>query len=462
MKTPTTDPETRLPDRGEFLLRGGYLITMDPDVGDVVQGDVHVRDGAIVAVGHVADAPAGIQVIDALDRAIIPGFVDTHWHLWSSVLRGLVGDGERAYFPVKNRLAPHFSAADTYRSARLGLAEATMAGITTVNDWDHNVRSPLHADANARALLDSGLRGRYSYGNLDKLDPSVLMDLDDIKRFERDWGGPVGDGRLTLGMAMRGPVRTERAICQREWAFARERGLPMTMHCGGRREESGRYCEIDAMGIDGLLGPDLQIVHAVHATPAEIERLAESGTRLSLSPMTELGSMGIPPLGAFLEAGIPVSLSIDTLAIPTTADMFLQMKVTLAIERARTATDALTARRVLQLATIDGARDLGLADRIGSLTVGKRADLLSIRLDTLNMAPAADPASLIVHTATPADVDLVVADGRILKHGGRPTAFDASEVASQAVATLRAILARAGWDPSALIHGPHRAAPRPA
>jgi 5-methylthioadenosine/S-adenosylhomocysteine deaminase len=174
--------------------------------------------------------------------------------------------------------------------------------------------------------------------------------------------------------------------------------------------------------------------------------LAETGTHLSLSPLTEYASMGIAPLGAFLAAGIPVSLSIDTLAIPTVADMFLQMRVTLAGERARTADTTLTARRVLELATIDGARDLGLDDRIGSLHAGKRADLVAVRMDSLNMAPAADPLALLVHAASPADVDLVVADGRILKRDGRPTAFDPAAIVADARSTLRDILGRAGWD----------------
>jgi 5-methylthioadenosine/S-adenosylhomocysteine deaminase len=433
-------------ERLEFVIRGAYVVTMEA-TGDLPVGDVHVRDGAIVAVGQGLDVPEGAIPIDGRDRVVLPGFVDTHWHLWSSLLRGVIGDGDRAYFPVKNRLAPHFTSEDTYRSVALGLAEATNAGITTVNDWDHNVRSPAHADANARAIIEAGLRARYSYGNPDKLDPQKVADLEDIARFERDWSGPVGDGRLTVGMAMRGPVRTTPDVCRREWAFARDRGLPMTMHCGGRREESGRYCELEAMAAAGYLGSDLQVVHAVHATPREIDLLASAGTHLSLSPMTELGSMGIPPVGDFLAAGLLVSLSTDTLAIPTTADMFAQMKVTLAAERARTASPTLTPRRVLEMATIDGARDLRLEDVIGSLRPGKRADLITVRLDSLNMAPGVDPVGSLVAAATPADVDLVVVDGRVLKESGKLTRSQSEPLVAAARASLRAIMDRASWDP---------------
>jgi 5-methylthioadenosine/S-adenosylhomocysteine deaminase len=434
-----------LPSRGELIVRGGYVVTMDGSLGDIPRGDVHVRAGSIVAVGPALTRP-GVTIIDATDRVVMPGFVDTHFHLWNTLLRGVVGDGERAYFPVKNRLAPHFTPEDTYASAMLALAESVNGGITTVNDWDHNVRGPAYADANARAILDAGVRGRYSYGNPDKLDPSVLMDLQDIRRFERDWTGAASEERITVGMAVRGPVRTDPDVCHREWAFAREHGYPMTMHCGGRRSETGRYCEIEEMAAQGLLGPDLQVVHAVSATPREIDLLAATGCHVSLSPLTEYRSMGIPPLGDLLAAGIPVSLSIDTLANPTTADMLLQMKATLSVEAARTGGSTLTERRALELATIDGARDLGLSDRIGTLTPGKRADLIAVRMDTLGTAPAADPLRVLVTCATPSDVDLVIADGRILKRDGRLTTLDAGAIVANARASLGGLLARAGWD----------------
>ncbi len=376
----------------------------------------------------------------------MPGFVDTHWHLWNSLFRGVIGDGARSYFPVKNRLAPHLTADDTYVSATLALVEGLSAGITTLNDWDHNTRSPAHADANAQAIVDSGLRARFSYGNADKLDPAQLMDLGDVIRFRRDWLGERGDCRITLGMAVRGPVRTEREVCLEEWAFARREELPMTMHCGGRRDEAGRYCELDQMAADGLLGPDLQVVHAIHATPAEIRLLAESGTHLSLSPLTALRSMGIPPVGDFLDAGIPVSLSIDTISIPTTADMFLQMNVTLSVERARRGEGSLSARRVLELATIEGARDLGLDAEIGSLTPGKRADLIAVDMAGLNTSPAADPLSVLVFCARPSDVRLVIADGRLLKRDGTLVAHDARAVAAAASTTLNDVISRSGWD----------------
>lgn len=442
----------RLPARATAIVRGGYVVTMDDGLGDLAEGEVVIEDGVIVSVAQ-GPAASGAQpgtsdatVIDATGCVVLPGFVDTHWHLWSSLLRGVIGDGPRAYFPVKNRLAPFLTPDDTEASVALALAEATAAGITTLNDWDHNLRAPEYADANARALVASGLRARYSYGNADKLDPAQRMDLADVLRFRDAWVGGPSDGRITLGVALRGPMRTEPDVCRAEWDFARAHDLPVTMHCGGRRDEKGRYCELEPMGAAGMLGPDVQIVHAVHATPSEIDLLARTGTHVSLSPLTELRSMGIPPVGDLLSAGILVSLSIDTLAIPTTADMLLQMNVTLSVERARTSRPDLTPRRVLRMATLDGARDLGLEDRVGSLTPGKRADLIAVRVDGLGTAPAADPVATMVLCARASDVDLVIADGRVLKRDGSLTTGDTGAVIERASASLRAVVERSGWD----------------
>ncbi len=444
---PTNDP-TRLPVRATTIVHGGYVLTMDDALGDLPGGDVVIEDGVIVdvrAAGAVA-GPADATVIDATGCVVLPGFVDTHWHLWSSLLRGLIGDGDRAYFPVKNRLAPFMTADDTEVSVRLALAEAAAGGITTLNDWDHNVRAPAFADANARAIVASGLRARYSYGNADKLDPALRMDLEDVLRFRDAWVGAPSEGRITLGVALRGPVRTEPDVCRAEWAFARDHDLPITMHCGGRRDETGRYCELATMGADGMLGPDVQVVHAVHATPSEIDLLARTGTHISLSPLTEYRSMGIPPLGELLAAGIPISLSIDTLAIPTRADMLLQMNVTLSVERGRSGRSDVTPRRMVRMATLDGARDLGLDDRIGSLTPGKRGDVIAVRVDGLGTAPAADPVATMVLCARASDVDLVMADGRILKRAGRLTAVDVRATVAQATEAMHDVVRRSGWD----------------
>jgi 5-methylthioadenosine/S-adenosylhomocysteine deaminase len=437
----------RLPVRGDFVIRCAHVVTMDPTLGDMPGVDVLVRDGEIAAIGK--DVPAGnAAVISGKSMMLLPGFVDTHWHLWNSFMRGLIGDGPgRDYFAVKRGLAPYYRPVDFYRAARLALAEALDCGITTVHNWDHNLRTPEDADANILAQLDMGVRARFSYGCPDNFALDRLMDLDDLERFRGQWTPQATDDRVTLGVALRGPFRTGPDIYRREWDAARKAGLPITMHCDRCMREAGCHrCDIASMKEKGLLGPDVQIVHAVHAAPADIEAMAETQTHLSLSPQTELRTMGFPKVAEMLGAGVLVSLSIDTTATPCNADMFSQMRVTLSTEMARVEKAGLTPRRMLQMATVDGARDLGLAEKTGSVTPGKRADLILVRMNDLNMVPCGDPVDVLVLSGLPQNVDTVIADGRILKRGGKLIAVDVEQIAAETRDSVTRMLQVAGWE----------------
>ena len=167
----------RLPAREHLVIRDGYVITMDPAVGDLPQTDVLVRNGEILAVGKGLSAE-GAHEISARGMIVLPGFVDTHWHLWNSFMRGLIGNQPgRDYFAVKRGLAPFYKPLDFYRAARLALAEAVNSGLTTIHNWHHNLRTPADADANIMAAIDMGVRGRFSYGCPDNFSRDRLMDL---------------------------------------------------------------------------------------------------------------------------------------------------------------------------------------------------------------------------------------------------------------------------------------------
>src|SRR5690349_14844779 len=146
-------PPGKLPARGELVVRGATVLTMDPKLGDLERGDVHVSNGTIVAVAPRL-SPPGAQVIDGRGTICMPGFIDTHWHLWTTVCRAIIqlDDPKKGYFPVTNAVGQHYTPEDSYRSVRLGLSEALSAGATTVQNWAHNVRSPEHADAELRAM----------------------------------------------------------------------------------------------------------------------------------------------------------------------------------------------------------------------------------------------------------------------------------------------------------------------
>jgi 5-methylthioadenosine/S-adenosylhomocysteine deaminase len=444
--SPETSPARGAGGAGALLIRGGHVITMDPGAGDIPGGDVLVSDGAIAAVGTGLAAPAGAQVLDAAGMIVAPGLVDTHWHLWNTLLRGM-SEGGPGYFRVCRGLGPAFSPGDLYRGTLLGCAEAVSSGITTVHDWCHNVRGPEHAEAGLAALARSGLRARFSYGYPAAHPNDQIMDLAGLRRLHAEWDGRAPGGLLSLGMAWRGPGGSDPAmhvpagVYRPEFDTARELGIPVTIHASGPPHAAG---QIQALASEGLLGPGLQVVHANCATAAEIGHLAASGTAVSISPFSELLiGYGMPQTSGLLGAGVPVGLSVDTTVLTGNADMFAIMKVTQGLANALARDEfALTARRTLALATIDGARCLGLDAVTGSLTPGKRADVIVVGTGGPNLGVLTDPVQLLVTAAQPGNVDTVIADGRVLKRDGRLTALDTEQVGRDARQALAGVIAR--------------------
>lgn len=436
-----------LPERGEFVIRGATILTMDAKLGDFTRGDVHVRDGAIVAVAQEIAAP-GATVIDAGGMICMPGFIDTHWHLWTSALRSVVriDDPKRSYFPVTNALGRHYTPEDSYRNVRLGIAEGISAGATTIHNWAHNIRSPAHADAELRAMRDMGVRGRLAYGTPQGHPGDQAMDLDGLAKIKREW--MPNDGMLTLGISsrnigdstniLRGNISIE--IARKDWGGARALGLPITMHTSGPSP-------IKFMEESNLLGPDVQLVHPLLTTAEERAILRKRGVSYSTSPTGESrrsAKVGVIQLAELLEAGVKVSISIDHTS-GYACDYFQCMRILYALHLHRIGTKPrLTSKRLVQLATLDGAVDLGIADRTGSLTPGKRADIILVRTGDINMTPLSDPYEALVTFAQPRNVDTVIIDGRILQRAGRFTALDHAKVLREATESAAALVARAG------------------
>ncbi len=274
---------------------------------------MHVRDGAIVAVAPEI-AAAGATSIDARGMICMPGFIDTHWHLWTSVARPIIriDDPQRGYFPVTNALGAHYTPEDSYNAVRLGLAEALSAGITTTHNWAHNIRSTDHADAELRAMRDMGVRGRLAYGTPQGLPGNQPMDLAGLAKIQQEWmrGRSHEDGLLTLGICsrnvgdssnlLRGNISIEMA--QLDWGGARKLGLPITMHTSGQSP-------IKLMDEARLLGPDVQLVHPLLTTAEERRILAARGVSYSMSPVGESrrpASAGVIQLGELLAAGVKI------------------------------------------------------------------------------------------------------------------------------------------------------------
>src|SRR5580692_10642775 len=226
-----TGPAPRLPGRGEFIVRDGYVLTMDPRLGDIPHGDVHVRNGQIVAVGPNLSAP-GAEAIDARTMIVLPGLIETHWHMWETISRNMSGDTEATgYFPYSRVMGVLFSPEDNARGVRLALAEALNTGLTTVHNWSHNLLTPAYADAELAVHREVGGRARFGYGYSRNTKADETLPLDDVARVQRQYfNGPVG--LLTLGIASRGPENNTIEICQKEWETARKLGIGISTHAG--------------------------------------------------------------------------------------------------------------------------------------------------------------------------------------------------------------------------------------
>ena len=441
-----------LPARGEYLITSALVMTMDSQLGNIANGSVHIKDGAIVDVGPDLAVP-GAERLGSEGMIVLPGLIDTHWHLWSGILRSMaISQQKYGYFPTSAALGKLCLPSDIYCGVRLSTAEAIWGGITFVDDWAHNLRTPEHADKNLQALQESGLRGRFNYGPARGIPVTETLNLDDLKRRHSDWKSYSNEGLLSLGLAWRGvqhavtapdgamafqPIPKE--VYQSEYDTARSLGIPITVHCDiGQKVDRGHVAALDRLG---LLYPDLQLVHMVSSTPQEVEMTARAGCSVSSTPYTEMRTgFGFLPIQAYLDAGVRVGLGIDTTALSGDANMFEIMKGIQNIDNGEALSEfQMSSRRALELGTIEGARSLGMDSQIGSITKGKRADLIMVDTRGANIGIVTDPYEIVVGAVQPGNVDLVMVDGRILKRGGRFVALDVNQVVADAKAANAAL-----------------------
>ena len=177
----------RLPTRGHFVIRNAYVMTMQQGTGDIKDADLHARDGVIVAIGPKLTAP-GATTINGTGMIVLPGLIETHWHMLNTLLRSMSGDKpDLGYFRTTAALGQRYDPSDMYQGTRLAAAEAINGGITFVHDWCHNIRSLDYAEQDLRALRESGLRARFSYGGAQGMANSQGIVLADLELIERDW-----------------------------------------------------------------------------------------------------------------------------------------------------------------------------------------------------------------------------------------------------------------------------------
>lgn len=417
-----------------IVLRGGYVVTMDPDLGDIPGGDVLIEGDTIAGVGRNVSADA--ETIDATGKIVIPGFVDTHRHTWETAIRGCAPDAtlDDYFVEVLDSFAPLYRPEDVYASNLAGALECINAGITTLVDWSHINNTPDHPDAAIQGLKEAGIRAVYAYGsaNLSLSDywfqSKIVIPREDVERIKRRYFSS-DDSLMTMALATRGPGFCLDDVVRAEWGMARELGIPITTHFGMGRL-AGRWGMVKLLDRLGLLGPDTTYIHCCYFSDEEWRLVADSGGKVSIAPQVEMQmGHGWPPVAKAIEYHLRPSLSIDVVTtVP--GDMFTEMRCAFAAERCKVNAAAweadapvpstiLKARDMLRMATINGAHVAGLEDRTGSLTPGKKADVVVIDGTSVGTAPVIDPVATVVLCADTSDVETVIVNGKVLKRDGK-------------------------------------------
>jgi len=436
-----------------ILIKNGIVLTMDA-VGSAVRGDLFIRDGRIASVGEsglIAD-----MTIDGTNCAIIPGFVQTHIHLCQTIFRGAADDLSLIDW-LKKRVWP-MEAAHTKESirasARLGVAELIKGGTTSALTME----TVNHTDEVFRVIEESGFRATVGKCMMDKGDevPSELHERTDDSIAEslallETWHNRAA-GRIRYCFAPRFAVSCTKELLERVGVLARERGVMVHTHasenlgeCAMVEAETGmrNIAYLDSVKISGS---HVALAHCVHLNDDEKEILRTTRTNVVHCPSSnlKLGS-GIAEIVNLLERGISVSLGADGAPCNNRLDMFTEMRTAALLQKGLHGPEALPAYRALQLATINGARAMGLDSEIGSLEVGKRADVTVIRLNQLhNSPPLPDVASSLVYASQPSDVSHVLIDGNPVLTEGKLVTLAENEVLNEVGTQSSRLMERAG------------------
>jgi len=448
------------------LIRGGTVVTVDPALGDIPGGEVLIDDGTIIAVGAglgVSEA----EVIDAGDCLVLPGLIDTHRHTWQSLFRNIASDWTLAHYftGLHGTLSGLYRPVDTYAANLLGALEALDSGITTLLDWSHNLNTPEHSDAALDALVETRMRAVFAHGGGHRHWQPVSAlphPAEDVRRL-REGRLSADDALVTLCLAPRGNQFATMEVTEHDWRLAADLGLRISCHAGDG--EWGRNRPIAQLAAAGLLGPTMTFVHCNTLADDELVMMADAGATASISPDIELQmGHGWPATGRLLEAGIRPSLSIDV-CCSNGGHLFGTMRATIGTQRGfdneharergepSVSTIELSCRDVLEFATIEGARACGLDAKIGSLTPGKRADVIVVRADSFGMTPMNNPVGAFVYNAHPGLVDTILVDGVVVKRAGVLVGVDPVRVRRLAIDARDGILGRAGGQAGARIGG---------
>jgi 5-methylthioadenosine/S-adenosylhomocysteine deaminase len=421
------------------LIKCGWLVTLDPGIGSIRNGGLLFAGNTIKAVGHNLAADAE-EVIDASDKIVMPGLVNAHMHTWETALRGIGAEWMSAdYFKwVHGNLATRYQPEDNYLANLIGALAQIDGGVTTLVDWCHNITSLEHAERAVDGLVDSGIRAVFAHGTAKPLSQTEGIPFTHVphprERIEALRKGRLAsdDGRVTLAMAILGPDWGAWEVVEHDIRMAREFGLVSSSHTR-RREDCVVPDGYARMAKAGLLGPDHNLVHGTSYDANDLRVVIDSGATLTSTVLVELHHhIGDTMVAAYRAMGGLPSLGIDV-ELYCSGQMFRELQAALLFARGKEIrnnalrgnspfkTMPVRSREALEWATIGGARAFHLERKIGTLSPGKKADIVMLRATDINMVPVWDPIYSIVEIAGAGNVDTVIIDGVIRKRDGRLT-----------------------------------------
>lgn len=437
-----------------LLLRNGTLVTMNA-AREVFEGDLFIREDRIVAVGRVPEGETSDTVIDAAGCAVIPGLVQSHLHLCQTLFRNQADDLPLLPW-LRECIWPMEGAHDEESlrlSARLGIAELVRGGTTAILDMG----TVHHTGALFDELERSGLRATGGKVMMDReedvppgLRESTRESLDESLRLCGEWHGRAG-GRIRYAFAPRFAVSCTAELLREVGKLSADHNIPVHSHASENPDEVALVQElhgrrnVHVFRDLGLMDHHLCLAHCIHVDAAELEDLANPRVHVLHCPSSnlKLGS-GIAPVPDFLARGIRVSLGADGAPCNNNLDAFMEMRLAALIQKPRHGAGVFPAERVFEMATLGGALALGLADEIGSLEVGKKADVAVVRLDQPHSVPGGNLYGQLVYSAGQADVTHTIVDGRLLFADGYWPTLEVEADVRAVPRVLEALLLRAG------------------
>lgn len=428
-----------------ILIRNGCVLTLGARTANHPVADVLVEDGRVSEVGTSLRA-RGAEVIDANHAIVMPGFVDTHRHVWKSLFRNLGGGDGDTVSP--QAYGPHYQPDDVYAATLIGLLGAVEAGITTVVDWADIRPEDSHIDAALQAHEDAGLRSVFVHSPAGWV-PGHEDQKASLRRLVARRAA-AGGSATSIAFGPGDPDLLDTDRVARDWALARELETRIHTHVGSEPRRGGMIAELAGRG---LLGPDVTLVHCSRLQASDLDAIASNGVRVSLAPASEMAvGFGLPPMQDLIDRRIRPGLGVDSEMIAP-GDIFAQMRAADSVQHATHfdlklagkggLPNLLSTRDVIRFATVDGAAVAGLGGVTGSIEPGKVADIIVLRTDRPNIHPINDPIGAVVWGMDTSNVDWVLGGGRILMREGEMTA-DVSHARELAVTAQRRVASAAG------------------